>query len=62
MKWEMKVTNVQSRLRIRTGPSTSYRITDYKYPGNTGVVVESKTVGGATWYKWESGGWSCGKT
>ena len=62
MKWEMKVTNVQSRLRIRTGPSTSYRIKSYKYPGNKGIVVESKTVGGATWYKWEDGGWSCGKT
>ena len=63
MRWEMEVTNVQTRLRKRTGPSTSYRISDYMYPGNKGVVVESKTVGGATWYKWEGSGlWSCGTT
>lgn len=63
MRWEMQVTNVQTRLRKRTGPSTSYRIVEYMYPGNKGVVVESKTVGGATWYKWEGSGlWSCGTT
>lgn len=63
MRWEMQVTNVQTRLRKRTGPSTSYRIVEYMYPGNKGVVIESKTVGGATWYKWEGSGlWSCGTT
>ena len=63
MRWEMKVTNVTTRLRRRTGPSTSYRIVDYKYPGETGIVIDSKSVGNATWYKWEdSNVWSCGKT
>ena len=63
MKWEVEVTNVQTRLRKRTGPSTSYRIVEYMYPGNKGIVVDSKTVGGATWYKWENSElWSCGKT
>lgn len=63
MKWEVKVTNVTTRLRRRTGPSTSYRIVDYKYPGNTGIVVDSKTVGGMTWYKWEGTSlWSCART
>lgn len=63
MKWEVKVTNVQTRLRVRTGPSTSYKIVNYKYPGNTGIVVDTKTVGRATWYKWEGTSyWSCAKT
>ena len=53
MRWKVKVTNVNSRLRKRTGPSTSYRISSYMNPGDSGVVVETKTVGGATWYKWE---------
>ena len=62
MRWEMKVTNVTTRLRVRTGPSTSYRISSYKYPGDGGIVVDSKSVGGATWYKWEGTElWSCGK-
>lgn len=63
MKWKVKVTNVNSRLRKRTGPSTSYRVSSYMYPGDSGVVVETKTVGGATWYKWENENlWSCAKT
>lgn len=64
MKWEVKVTNVTTRLRRRTGPSTSYRIVDWKYPGDKGIVVDMKTVGGSTWYKWESSStlWSCAKT
>jgi len=60
MRKEMKVTTNSGRLRKRTGPSTSYRIITHLNPGYTGIVVESKTVGGATWYKWEDGGWSCG--
>ena len=60
MKWEMKVSNVTTRLRKRTGPSTSYRITSYMSPGQTGIVVDSKTVGSSTWYKWEDGTWSSG--
>lgn len=63
MKWEVKVTNVQTRLRVRTGPSTSYRIVNWKYPGNGGIVVESKKTAGATWYRWEGTKyWSCGIT
>ena len=61
MKWEMKVTDVASKLTLRTGPSSSYRISDYMYPGDIGIVIDSKTVGGETWYKWESNNlWSCG--
>ena len=63
MRWKVKVTNVITRLRKRTGPSTSYRISSYMYPGDSGIVVETKTVGGATWYKWEKENlWSCAKT
>lgn len=62
MKWEMKVTTKTNNLNVRTGASTSYRIVSKKKPGSTGTVVDSKTVGGATWYKWEDGNWSCGKT
>ena len=63
MKLQVKVTNVTSRLRKRTGPSTSYRIADYMYPGDTGIVTASKVVGGETWYKWSGSGlWSCAKT
>ena len=63
MKWKVKVTNVNSRLRVRTGPSTSYRVVDWQPPTGTGVVVDTKTVNGETWYKWEGTEyWSCGKT
>lgn len=64
MRWEVKCTDkANPRLRRRTGPSTSYRIVSYIYPGNTGIVIDSKTVGGATWYQWEDSKlWSCGKT
>lgn len=62
MKWEVKVTNVVTRLRRRTGPSTSYRIVNWIYPGKTGIVVDIKNVGKAVWYKWEDGKWSCAKT
>ena len=41
MKWEVKVTNVNTRLRVRTGPGTSYRIVNWQYPSG-GIVVESK--------------------
>ena len=59
MRWHVSV-NVNTRLRVRTGPGLSYRIVDYKYNGNTGIVVDSKTSGGLTWYKWEDTGyWSC---
>lgn len=59
MRWHVSV-NVKTRLRVRTGPGTSYRIVGYKYNGNTGIVVDSKTSGGLTWYKWEDTGyWSC---
>ena len=62
MRWHVSVTNVgNSRLRVRTGPGLSYRIVDWVYQGNTGIVVDSKTVSGRTWYKWEDTGyWSCG--
>src|SRR5699024_8519933 len=63
MRWEMKCTTKTARLRKRTGPSTSYRIVSWIYPGQTGIVVDSKKVGGATWYKWENSNlWSCGRT
>lgn len=63
MKWEVKVTNVNTRLRVRTGPGTSYRIVNWQYPSGGGVVVESKNTNGATWYRWEGTNyWSCGIT
>lgn len=63
MRWEVKVTNVNTRLRVRTGPSTSYRIVNWQYPSGGGIVVESRTTAGATWYRWEGTKyWSCGIT
>ena len=63
MKWEVKVTNVNTRLRVRTGPSTSYRIVNWQYPTSGGIVVESKKTNGATWYRWEGTKyWACGIT
>lgn len=65
MKWEVKVNSstVHTRLRVRTGPSTSYKIVNWKYPDNGAIVVDSKVTNGATWYKWEGTNyWSCGKT
>lgn len=63
MKWEVKVTNVNTRLRVRTGPGTSYRIVNWQYPSGGGVVVEARTVNGQTWYRWEGTNyWSCGIT
>lgn len=63
MRWEVKVTNVNTRLRVRTGPGTSYRIVNWQYPSGGGIVVDSKTTNGATWYKWEGTSyWSCGIT
>lgn len=60
MKWQVMVNT--GSLTVRSGPSTSYRATGYLKEGNTGTVVDSKSVGGATWYKWEDGTWSCGKS
>ena len=63
MKWEVAVTNVNTRLRVRTGPGTSYRIVNWQYPDGGGIVVESRTVNGETWYRWEGTEyWSCGIT
>ena len=65
MKWEVRVnpSTVHTRLRVRTGPSTSYKIVNWKYPDNGAIVVDSKVTNGATWYKWEGTNyWSCGKT
>jgi hypothetical protein len=65
MKWEMRVNphTVTTRLRVRTGPSTSYRIVNWKYPNQGANVVDSKVTAGATWYKWEGTEyWSCGRT
>ena len=65
MKWEVRVnpSTVHTRLRVRTGPGTSYRIVNWKYPDNGAIVVDSKVTNGATWYKWEGTEyWSCGKT
>lgn len=60
MRWEVKVVNINTRLRVRTGPGLSYRIVNWKYNGNTGIVVDSKTGSGLTWYKWEGTSyWSC---
>ena len=60
MRWHVAVNKLKTRLRVRTGPGLSYRIVGYKYTGNTGIVIDSKTVGGLTWYKWEDTGyWSC---
>ena len=59
MRWKVSVS-VNTRLRVRTGPALSYRIVSYKYNGNTGIVIDSKTSGNLTWYKWEDTGyWSC---
>lgn len=61
MRWEVKVTNVDTRLRVRTGPSTSYRIVNWQYPSGGGIVVESRKSGSSTWYRWEGTSyWSCG--
>ena len=65
MKWEMRVNphTVTTRLRVRTGPSTSYKIVNWKHPNQGAIVVDCKTTNGATWYKWEGTNyWSCGKT
>ena len=60
MRWHVAVNKLKTRLRVRTGPGLSYRIVGYKYTGNTGIVIDSKTVNGLTWYKWEDTGyWSC---
>ena len=63
MRWEMECTSsAKPRLRKRTGPGLSYRVHSWIYPGQKGIVVDSKTVGGSTWYKWEGTSlWSCGK-
>ena len=46
MRWHVAVTNVDdSRLRVRTGPGLSYRIVDHVYLHETGIVIDSKTVG-----------------
>ena len=65
MKWEMRVNphTVHTRLRVRTGPSTSYRIVNWKYPNQGANVVETRTTNGAIWYRWEGTNyWSCGRT
>lgn len=64
MKWQMKCTSSSSpRLRKRTGPSTSYKIVGYIYPGQTVIVVDSRKSGSSTWYKIEgTSHWSCGKS
>ena len=63
MRKEMKVISdkYSSKLRKRSGPSTSYTTLAYLDPGYVGVVIDAKTTGGTTWYKWEGGGWSSGK-
>lgn len=57
MKWQVMVKT--NSVNVRTGPSTSYRSVGTIGKGEIGVVVDSKTVGGSTWYKWEDGTWSC---
>lgn len=62
MRWEMQCTVGNSRLRKRTGPSTSYRIVGYLYTGNKVIVTDSKNNGNQTWYKIEGTSyWACGK-
>ena len=43
MRWHVSV-NVNTRLRVRTGPGLSYRIVDYKYNGNTDSLVSNAII------------------
>lgn len=54
MKYEMKV-RVNTRLRIRTGPSLSYKIIGHLYNNNTIITTEERNG----WYK-HNKGWSNG--
>ena len=60
MKWRVMVDT--ESLTVRSGPSTSYRAIGYLKEGRVGTVIDSKSVGGATWYKWEDNTWSCAKS
>ena len=60
MKWRVMVDT--ESLTVRSGPSTSYRAIGYLKEGRVGIVIDSKSVGGATWYKWEDNTWSCAKS
>ena len=46
---------VDSYLRIRNGPGTSYAICGYLYNGNTVQITETRTVGATLWGKTDSG-------
>lgn len=56
MKYKMKVVNVSSRLRVRSGPSLSYKILNWIYNGDTVIATEQK----GNWFKHDKGGWSRG--
>lgn len=56
MKYKMKVVNVTSRLRVRTGPSLSNKIVSWLYNGDTIIATEQK----GNWFKHDKGGWSEG--
>lgn len=61
MLYTVKVTGRDPRpLRIRTGPSTSYRQIGLKYLGETFDVDDISQSGGWTWYKMVGGAkWLC---
>ncbi len=51
-----KVTAGGSRLRVRTGPGTSYSIAGYLNDGDGVTILERKTIGSTTWGR-VSNGW-----
>lgn len=46
---------VDSLLRVRSGPSTSYAVTAYLYNGNRVEILEQRTVNGTVWGKISKG-------
>ena len=49
------VVKVQDLLRVRSGPGTSYSVTDYLGPDTRVEILEVTTVGATKWGKIESG-------
>ena len=64
IRYKVKVININTYLRIRSGPSLSMSITGKRYNGDTFIVDEvKKSSDGYTWFKQEgTNKWSCSKT
>ena len=54
----MGTVQVDSLLRVRTGPSTTYAVSAYLYNNNRVEILEKRVVNGTTWGK-ISKGWIC---